>query len=236
MFIGKPEKNVSDVISGSAHLNAMSYATKDDAYFTGARQDFVTRLPDECPLGILEIGCGDGTTGALALRSGKCQRYVGVELFPTAADKAREHLSEVLVGDVEEMTLPLEPDSFDAVILSEVLEHLVKPWDVLARIAPLVRPGGMVLASSPNVSHWRVIRELLAGRFELTDRGVFDRTHMRWFTPTSFGEMFDRAGFDVVDIGPVTPFSAKTRLLSRLSGGRLDHLFMTQISFEGRRR
>jgi len=226
---------VESILSDTALPGASAYAGKAEGYFTGARHDFVARLPVHCPLGVLEVGCGDGTTGALALQSGKCQRYVGIELFPAAADKARSLISEVVTGDVENMDLPWERASFDAVILSEVLEHLVAPWTVLAKVAPLLRPGGMVLASSPNVSHWRVVRELLAGRFELSDRGVFDRTHMRWFTPHSFRKMFEQAGFEVVKVAPVTPFAARTRLVSRLTQGCLDHLFMTQISLEGLR-
>lgn len=93
-----------------------------------------------------------------------------------------------------------------------------------------------MLASSPNVAHWRVIRELVRGRFELADQGVFDRTHMRWFTPTSFATMFERAGLRVERLGPVTPFSPRTRLLSQATGGRFDHLFMTQISLAARKR
>ncbi|MCB1509781.1 MAG: class I SAM-dependent methyltransferase [Hyphomicrobiaceae bacterium] len=216
-------------------LDAGAYTSKQESYFAGARMDFIERLPKWCPLGVLEIGCGDGSTGALALKSGVCERYVGVELFPEAAAKARQKISDVLVGDVQTMDLPFEPASFDAVILSEVLEHLVSPWQVLKQVAPMIRRGGVVLASSPNVAHWRVIRELLAGRFDLADSGVFDRTHMRWFTPGSFARMFEDAGFEVVSVAPVTPFAARTRLLSSLTGGRLDHLFMTQISLEGRR-
>lgn len=225
-----------DVAVNAAPHDAAAYQDKAESYFSGARRDFIARLPDACPLGVLEIGCGDGTTGRLALEAGKCSRYVGIELFPEAAERARRDLTEVLVGDVQTMELPFEPASFDAVILSEVLEHLVSPWAVMHRLAPLVRPGGLVLASSPNVAHWRVVRELLKGRFELRDSGVFDRTHMRWFTPSSFATMFEDAGFEIVSVAPVTPFSARTRLISRLSGGRLDHLFMTQISLEGRKR
>ncbi len=71
---------------------------------------------------------------------------------------------------------------------------------------------------------------------ECTDRGVFDRTHLRWFTPTTFAQMFEDAGFRIAWMGPVTPFSQRTRLLSRLTGGRFDHLFVTQIAIAGVRR
>jgi SAM-dependent methyltransferase len=219
---------------GNAAAEA-AYAAKSEKYFVGARADLVARLPVAPNARILEIGCGSGETGALALADGKARHYVGVELFEAAAAKARTRLSEVVVGNAETLALDFAPASFDALILSEVLEHLVEPGRLLARLAPKLKPGAMVLASSPNISHWRVVRELLAGRFDLTDQGVFDRTHLRWFTPASFARLFAEAGYDVRAIWPVTPFSPRTRLLSRLTGGRIDHLFMVQICLEGRR-
>lgn len=217
-------------------LGAAAYADKPVSYFDGARADLVARLPESTFAAILEIGCGTGATGALALRERRCGRYCGVELFEGAAAEARRVLSEVVTGDVERLELPWQPGAFDALILSEVLEHLIEPGRLLRRLRPLLRQGGTVLASSPNISHWRVIAELMRGRFDLADRGVFDRTHMRWFTPRTFAAMFEEAGFVVSSVGPVTPFAPRTKLLSRLSGGGLDHLFMVQICLEARRR
>lgn len=194
------------------------------------------RLPHDVTARVLEIGCGTGATGALALAQGRAGHYAGIELFPSAADAARDVLSEVVTGNVEATELPWQPATFDALILSEVLEHLVDPWTTLDKLARVVRPGGLVLASSPNVSHWRVVRELILGRFDLADQGVFDRTHMRWFTPDTYAAMFERSGFSVVSVEPVTPFSDRTRIFSQMTGGRFDHLFMTQISIEAVRR
>jgi SAM-dependent methyltransferase len=218
---------------------AASYETKSPSYFDRARVDFVHRLPLDPTASVLEIGCGTGATGALALKRGRAGRYVGVELFEGAAAAAREVLSDVIVGDVEQIpfdTFDWQPAAFDALILSEVLEHLREPWAVLEKLSRFVRPGGLVLASSPNVSHWRVVRELLQGRFPLAEKGVFDRTHMRWFTPESFVGVFNQAGFSVDRVRPVTPFSPRTRVFSLLTGGRHDHLFMTQISIEAHKR
>ena len=213
-----------------------AYATKPASYFAGARADFVSRLPGDASASVLEIGCGTGATGALALRDSRCGRYVGVELFEAAANEARGVLSEVITGNVETLSFDFAPASFDAIIFSEVLEHLVEPAAAVKRLARFVRPGGLLLASSPNIAHWRVIRELAHGRFDAADRGVFDRTHLRWFTPQTFSAMFEAAGFRVFDVGPVTPFSDKTRLISKLTSGRIDHLFMTQIAVAAVRR
>lgn len=213
-----------------------AYGAKPRNYFDRARKDFVAELPVDASAAVLEIGCGTGATGALALSTGRAGRYVGVELFRDAASTAELQLSEVHVGDVERMDMPWQPAEFDALIMSEVLEHLVDPWRVVERLARHVRPGGLVLASSPNVSHWRVLAELARGRFPQHDQGVFDRTHLRWFTPATFADMFERAGFTVESVAPVTPFAPRTAMLSRLTGGRVDHLFMTQIALRGRRR
>ena len=215
---------------------ARYYRGKQSAYFSGARADLVARLPRDPTARILEIGCGTGATGALAKCGGRAGTYTGIELVASVAEEARTQLDEVIVGDVERLEFPWQPCAFDALIMSEVLEHLVEPWTVLRRLRPHLRPDAVVLASSPNISHWRVIRELANGRFRLADKGVFDRTHMRWFTPESYAAMFEQAGYDVVSIEPVTPFSSRTRLISRLTEGRYDHLFMTQICLEARRR
>lgn len=225
----------SETLSPAGHL-IQAYEGKATAYFSNARADFVRLLPRDTTARILEIGCGTGATGALALARGRAGYYAGVELMESAAQDARDVLSEVVVGDVEQLDLDWQPAEFDALILSEVLEHLVDPGKLLRRLSRLVRPGGMVLASSPNISHWRVIGELINGRFDLADQGVFDRTHLRWFTPATFAGMFESAGFHVEDVGPVTPFSPRVETLRRITAGRFDHLFMTQISLRGIKR
>ncbi len=221
---------VRRVSADASESFSVFYAVKPASYFSNARTDFVDRLARDRAASILEVGCGNGATGALALSEGCCGRYVGIELFDQAATEARDVLSEVVTGNVETLTFDWQPASFDAIIFSEVLEHLVEPGKVLKNLARFVRPGGMLLASSPNISHWRVIRELIMGRFRLQDQGVFDRTHLRWFTPETFAGMIADAGFSVEEIGPVTAFSPRTELISKLTGGRFDHLFMTQIA------
>ncbi len=230
------ELNVTtETLSPAARL-VSAYEGKSTSYFTNARADFVRLLPRDPSARILEIGCGNGATGALAMARGRAGQYVGVELMDSYGHAAREVLSDVLIGDVERMDFEWQPAEFDALILSEVLEHLVEPGVLLRRISRFIRPGGMVLASSPNIAHWRVLRELAKGRFDLADQGVFDRTHLRWFTPATFCAMFENAGFRIDHVGPVTPFSPRIERVSRWTSGRIDHLSMTQIAVQGSRR
>lgn len=211
-------------------------ATKPDTYFSGARVDWIDRLPKGAGLTALEIGCGHGATGAYALSTGACASYTGVEIAEQAAARARDVLTEVVVGNVEEVVLPFAPESFDVLILSEVLEHLVDPWVVVQRLAPLMRPGARVFASSPNVAHKDIVKQLLRGRWDLADMGAMDRTHLRWFTPATYTEMFETAGFTIEQVGPLNPHRRfRQRLFSALTGRRYDHLFAYQINLIGRK-
>ncbi len=205
------------------------YDLKETSYFGMARDDYVAALPDNPEASILEVGCSNGATGALALSRGKCGRYCGVELFPEPAAAARERLTEVVEGDVEELELPWPERSFDALILSEVLEHLRDPWAVLGLLQPLLRPGALVFASTPNVAHREIVVMLLRGRWELRSYGSLDATHLRWFTPSSLRQAFEEAGYVVDSAGPLGALGPGSAIVDRVLRGRLRHLWHRQI-------
>ncbi len=211
---------------------ATAYGAKVDDYFAGARREWIDPLPVDRGLSILEVGCGAGATGALALRDGKCGTYVGIEMFSAAAQAAREVLSAVHVGNVDTIDLPFAPETFDILICGDVLEHLVDPEASLRRLIPLLKPGGRVFASMPNIAHWEVVLGLLRGRFDYTDQGVMDRTHLRWFTPRSMRRLFERAGFAVERVEALG-WKPRSRALTAAVPFR--HLLWRQIDLRGRR-
>jgi SAM-dependent methyltransferase len=212
-----------------------AYGEKADAYFNSARRDIVADLAPVGAARILEIGCGAGTTGALAKTTGRASRYVGIELDEAAAAQARSVLDDVLVGNIESLSLPFAPQSFDVLILSEVLEHLIDPWSVLKKLAPFLATGGSLYASSPNVAHVSVLRMLLRNRWDYTDQGRMDWTHMRWFTPQTYREMIEAAGFRVIWLKPTAGMTVKQRLVDSLTFGRFAHMFMGQIFVKAER-
>jgi SAM-dependent methyltransferase len=107
------------------------------------------------------------------------------------------------LGDIEVIDLPWSPATFDALIMSEVLEHLRDPWETLRKLQPLLKPGGRVFASSPNVANQRILRMLIDGRWRLDDSGPMDATHLQWFTPSTYAAMFATCSFVVDSVGPV---------------------------------
>jgi SAM-dependent methyltransferase len=214
---------------------AHRYAEKDTPYFTGARRDIVQDLPTGQKLSVLEIGCGAGATGGLAKAKGCAARYVGIELDPGAGASARRLLDVVIIGNVESPETDLPDEKFDVVILSEVLEHLIDPWAALARITPLMKRDGLLYASSPNVAHISVIRNLLANRWDYTGQGRMDWTHMRWFTPRTYRQMMESAGLDIVWLKPTSPLTKRQKLVDALTFGALRHIFVSQIFVKARR-
>jgi 2-polyprenyl-3-methyl-5-hydroxy-6-metoxy-1,4-benzoquinol methylase len=213
-----------------------TYNGKPDDYFNGERRDLIDRLAEDPRRAILEIGCGDGATGAYAKKTGRCGRYVGVELSEQAALIAAGVLDEVRVGDVESMELPSTAGGFDVLIASEVLEHFVDPWSVLRRIHPLMKPGAIVFASSPNVAHRSTLAMLLKGGWDLSEEGRMDRTHLRWFTPRTYAALFENTGYDVEAVWPMRQPGLLARTINLLTGSRLSHLFVSQIVVQAHRR
>jgi 2-polyprenyl-3-methyl-5-hydroxy-6-metoxy-1,4-benzoquinol methylase len=212
---------------------SLAYGSKSDLYFRGARRPFVDILPPNPTGRLLEIGCGAGKTSAYALAQGKCGWCCGVELCEGPAAEARTALSQVIVGDVEEIRLELPSVSFDVLLMSEVLEHLRNPGEVLARLRGLLRPGALVIAGSPNVCHHTVIRMLLSGRWDYQLQGIMDETHLRWFTPATYRRLFENAGYVVDHVGPAFQLGPKGRLANILLLRRFEYLFHSQIELRG---
>jgi 2-polyprenyl-3-methyl-5-hydroxy-6-metoxy-1,4-benzoquinol methylase len=211
------------------------YSGKTTGYFSGARDDIVEMLSTGPSAHIVEIGCGDGATGAVALAAGKAQHYLGIEMMPEVAEQARERLSEVIIADIEQFDLTQFHAKFDALIMSEVIEHLIDPWQTVARLLACLKPGGEIIASSPNIAHRKVIGDLIAGRFEYAPEGVMDHTHLRWFTPRSYRALFEGAGCTNVQVMPIRRPGLLPRLFNRLTGDRYAHLSMTQIMVHARK-
>lgn len=215
---------------------ASIYDEKPAAYFGNARHDIVAALTTGPTSAILELGCGSGGTGRAAMAAGKAGRYVGLELNEQAAAVAAQALTEVVVGDVQAADLSPYAGQFDALIISEVLEHLTDPWATLGRLTACLKPGGMIYASSPNIAYWGVIKNLILGRFRYQGAGVMDRTHLRWFTPESFRELFESAAIEVHSIQPMRHPGWKGALFNTLTARRFEHLFWAQMMVVGQRR
>lgn len=146
---------------------------------------------------VLEVGPATGhITDVLAQRG--C-RVTCIERDPAAAELAGRFCERMVVANVEELDLAsmLGDERFDVVLFGDVLEHLVDPGAVLAKVASVLAPGGYVVASVPNVAHGSVRLALLSGEFRYSDRGLLDCTHLRFFTRETLADLFREAGYAI---------------------------------------
>ncbi|MDQ0426491.1 MULTISPECIES: class I SAM-dependent methyltransferase [Cellulomonas] len=153
---------------------------------------------------VLDVGCATGYL-AEALNQRGCT-VSGVEYDAEAAEKARPHLDHLVVGDLNTMDVDaaLGGRTFDVLVLADVLEHVLDPVDVLRRLLPLLRPGGSVVMSIPNVAHGSLRLALLQGRWQYTDVGLLDRTHIRFFTRRSVLELLADTGLAAAELRTTT--------------------------------
>ncbi|TKB26134.1 class I SAM-dependent methyltransferase [Desulfopila sp. IMCC35006] len=173
------------------------YHDKKADYFSSTRTDILELIPNFSQR-VLEIGCGSGKTLAMLKKKKLCTETVGIELFPEAADEARNNIDLVYCMDVEKQTLPDTIGTFDLILLLDVLEHLVDPWSLLTRLTEKhLSVGGRVIISLPNARHFSLVGPLLFGKFDYTERGIIDKTHLRFFTRSSAVKLLHSAGLTI---------------------------------------
>jgi 2-polyprenyl-3-methyl-5-hydroxy-6-metoxy-1,4-benzoquinol methylase len=180
------------------------------------RHDLLPFVPVEAR-SMIELGCGEGALG-LAVKQRQRARVVGVELDKAAAAIARKRIDDVYCGDVEEVVSLLH-EKFDCIVASEIIEHVVDPWALLADLRRIASPGAQLILSIPNIAHASIINDLLEGRFDYAYIGLTCVGHLRFFTRRSIEEMLRMAGWAVMEITPQqhSDNRARDELLARLS-------------------
>ncbi len=147
---------------------------------------------------VLDIGCGTGSI-TLQVNKGLGNNILGVEPDQDRARLARERGIEVISGYADSDFFASH-GLFDVIVFSDVLEHLASPSDMIMMASEALAPGGKILASIPNVAHWSVRLRLLIGRFDYTDIGIMDATHLRWFTARTACQLFEKCGFRITSL------------------------------------
>ena len=168
---------------------------------------------------MLDVGCAGGYLGATL--SARGYQVVGIDL-PGVARAAFPESVEFVEADLD-LCLPPLAGPFDFVICADVLEHLKRPDRLLGALHGLLSKRGTLVASLPNSGHayfrWNVLR----GRFPAEERGLFDRTHLHFYTWHGWMGLVASAGFQIesfrcsgVPIGLALPMWEDTRIVRAL--------------------
>lgn len=145
---------------------------------------------------LLDVGTADGFLARRLSEQG--WQVTGIERDADSARQAQPHCSRVLVADLNR-ALPEMEGRFETILYGDVLEHLSDPEAVFQGLNRFLAPGGTVIVSMPNIAHLSVRAGLLFGRFGYTERGILDRTHLRFFTLKSFREFLRQGGIRTLE-------------------------------------
>jgi 2-polyprenyl-3-methyl-5-hydroxy-6-metoxy-1,4-benzoquinol methylase len=165
---------------------------------------------------VFDVGCGGGDLGCF-LKEKSCI-VTGWDQKLDRIHKNAEFYKLLEERDVEKEGLGNE--KYDAVVFSDVLEHLYDAGKVLQQSRDLLNVGGKVLVSLPNVAYFENRLGLFKGDWNYTDEGILDRTHIRFYTLASARNFLTDAGFTIREMEPEIPIihsAWKRNLFSFLS-------------------
>ena len=194
-----------------------AYDQKADIYRSADNDVVASTVGHLLPAGgrLLDVGCGSG--GLLLALAGQAGFRAGVELSKVAAERAAG-VADHVVNAAIPTDLPFPPASFDVVVCADILEHLPDPVAGLRWAASWCRPSGVVVISVPNVANWQARLRLLRGRWNYEPYGLFDETHLRFFTLATLFQLIKCCGLTVESCVPagLPPVGMQMPLVERL--------------------
>jgi 2-polyprenyl-3-methyl-5-hydroxy-6-metoxy-1,4-benzoquinol methylase len=199
-------------------------------YYHFVRSEIRPLLPKTASR-ILDVGAASGATLGWLKTIYPSARTTGLELNPELTDELKRNADVAIIGDIDDQLPQL--GTFDLILFLDVLEHIADPDRTLRSARKLLRQGGRVIVSVPNIAHLSVLVPLLRRRFDYQHAGILDRTHLRFFVESTAVKLLNDANL-VVTQGLVSGLQGrKSALLDRLSLGLLRHYLTKQYIMVG---
>ena len=182
-------------MSARPEHSALLYERRDDLQGSDSLSEIARRVGPGST--VLDLGAATGALGR-RLREAGCT-VDGVEHDAQAAAQARPFYRRLLELDLDRADLreQFPHAAYDVVVCADVLEHLRDPAGALATLRRALAREGQVVISMPNVAHLWMRLSLLAGRFEYAERGILDRTHLRFYTRRTLTALVRGAGLRI---------------------------------------
>ena len=203
---------------------------KDEGYYKNVRPEMLRYIPSSAKT-ILEIGCGSGNFSAQLVKEGV--ETWGVEPFEKSANEASQKLTKVLIGTLDDTLKDLPDNYFDVIVMNDVIEHLLEPWDDIVNLKSKLKKEGVLVTSIPNVRYSKNLFKMIFKRdWKYTDDLILDRTHYRFFTKKSIQRMYKDCGYNIQTIKGINvtksflyfPFAVLFNIV--LLGSQFDMFFM----------
>lgn len=193
-------------------------------YHALVRSDVIPLVPESGGT-LLDVGGGVGATAARLKALGKAKRAGVVDLVDAASRNADLDFS--YSGNLEDPSVldrVIEREGpFSIVLCLDVLEHLQDPWRVVRGLHGGLAPGGVIVASIPNIRNYKALFPLLfQNKWTLTDKGILDRTHLRFFVRDTAIELMTSSGLELDEVRSAPSGGRKIRLIRALTLGLLN--------------
>ena len=145
---------------------------------------------------VLDIGCNDGYIGK---NSDKSNIFYGLDFASESIEKAKKNYKDAILYDLNNLeNLPWNI-KFNVIVFADVLEHVLYPEQVIEFfIKKYLAEDGLVIVSLPNVANWQVRLNLLFGKFDYTETGVMDKTHLHLYTSKSARKLVLRNNLKII--------------------------------------
>jgi 2-polyprenyl-3-methyl-5-hydroxy-6-metoxy-1,4-benzoquinol methylase len=158
-----------------------------------------TLLNELAPKNVVEVGCMRGTLAKAYFEVNPNSIWHGIDIDEDNIEFAKDICTDAVVANVEHLT---ESDyaryqDSDTWIFGDVLEHLYNPWELLKKIRLNAKKDITIIACIPNSQHWNFQARVNSGMMQYENDGLFDRTHIRFFSRTTMVELFEQSGYDV---------------------------------------
>ena len=159
---------------------------------------------------VLEFGCANGRMTRYMKEHLDCKVYI-VEYEKDAYEEAIIYAECGICSDIMEFEwLTAFNIKFDYIVFADVLEHLSNPQKVIAYTKGLLKDQGSLLVSVPNIGHNDIIKKLIDERFDYTEIGLLDDTHIHFFAASNLQDFFESCGYGISDMQYVTIPSGDT--------------------------
>lgn len=164
-------------------MNTIQKPLNSNSLYINQGNPSVLKFIEKSDRTILDIGCGAGDTGQLIRSVYPHVHVTGITCSSLEYEQAAKKLDHCICMDIERELVPhLAHNQFDVLCFIHVLEHLVNPIANIEKLLPYLKVGGKVIIALPNIANWRERWKLALGKFEYTDGGVMDKTHLHFYT------------------------------------------------------
>ena len=147
---------------------------------------------------VLDIGAGEGFFAEELATNGNRVTGIDNRLQPAETARFEQYFTVDLEDGIGGVIRQLDGKRFDRVLLLDVLEHLRRPEQLLRQTHEVLKSEGLLLVSLPNIANIYIRLTLLLGRFDYSERGLLDKTHLRFFTRKTARRMLESSGYSIV--------------------------------------